>query len=121
VTEGGAERKTEFGLRAFAAVVSPTLLGAFMIVCVITGAVGSELQRSSVVSGIALTVGAILILGSGVIYAWHPERYEDLRRMDAEQLEALFREVRRVRDEVAVKGALDRAEKQQVEQPDQPA
>lgn len=83
-------------LRAFAAVVSPSLLGAFLIVCVVTGWVGSELQRSSVVSAIALVVGAVLILGSGAIYAWHPERYEDHRTMDAEQLEALAREIRRL-------------------------
>lgn len=84
------ERDAESWLRAIAALASPTLLGAFVIVCVVTGeALGDLVAGSELVGSVALVVGAALILGSAAIYVRAPEEYRDLQRTNTDQLQAL--------------------------------
>jgi hypothetical protein len=89
--ESSSMSPAERRLRAVAALVSPTLLGIFVVYCVVTGeGVGDLVATSEIVSSVALVVGAVLILGSSLIYVRYPENYEDLQQGAAEQLQALI-------------------------------
>jgi hypothetical protein len=90
--------KAESRFRALAALVSPTLLGIFVIVSVITGeGVGHEVSDSELVSSVALVVGAALILGSAAIYLRSPGAYEDFEQIHTEQFEALVDQAKSLR------------------------
>jgi hypothetical protein len=82
--------RVEARLRAFAAVVSPSIVGILIIVCVIAGEPGgTQLSESEIVSSVALLVGAVLVLGSTALYLRSPDEYERLQKSHAEQVQAV--------------------------------
>ena len=82
--------KAQARLRTFAAVVSPSIVGVAVIVCVLIGEPsGTQLSQSEIVSSVALLVGAALVLGSIALYLRSPTEYDRLQLTHAEQLQAV--------------------------------
>lgn len=84
--------KKEARLRSAIALSSPTLLGAAIILSVLSGVGSPHLLDSQVASSVALVIGAALILGSTALYFGHSDDYLEHQRNNAEQFLALIEE-----------------------------
>jgi len=77
-------------LRAVAALLSPTVLGTAIILCVLTdNLISSQVRDSEIVSSVAVVVGASLILGSIALYIRNPTEFDRHQLSNSEQVQAL--------------------------------